>query len=152
MHDLLIQCNCLIFFYPASRGPSIFLDLSRKIEGLIFVNFDKAVAKLKALLLKQYHCTCLFHLTKQLNKLYLICSILKLWIYENPICDLRSEELFEGTSSQLYTQLMQLRKESMKKIQARMGLEPLNSTTCSQWACLLNWYIHNFIIIIKLRI
>ena len=142
----------MIFFYPASRGPSIFLDLSRKIEGLIFVNFDKAVAKLKALLLKLYH-TCLFHLTKQLNKLYLICSILKLWIYENPICDLRRKELFEGTSSQLYTQLMQLRKESMKKkIQARMGLEPLNSTTCSQWACLLNWYIHNFIIIIKLRI
>ena len=33
-------------------------------------------------------------------------SLLKLWIYENPICELRSEELFEGRSSQLYTQLM----------------------------------------------
>ena len=28
-----------------------------------------------------------------------------------------------------------------------MGLEPLNSTTCSQVACQRNWYIHNFIII-----
>ena len=39
-------------------------------------------------------------------------SLLKLWIYENHICELRSEELFEGRSSQLYTQLMQLRKAS----------------------------------------
>ena len=31
------------------------------------------------------------------------------------------EELFEGRSSQLYTQLMQLRKESLKKIQACTG-------------------------------
>ena len=30
-------------------------------------------------------------------------------------CELRSEELFEGRSSQLNTQLMQLRKESLKK-------------------------------------
>ena len=39
-------------------------------------------------------------------------SLLKLWIYEYHICELRSEELFEGRSSQLYTQLMQLRKAS----------------------------------------
>ena len=38
------------------------------------------------------------------------------WNYEcikNHICELRSEKLFEGRSSQLYTQLMQLRKESL---------------------------------------
>ena len=51
---------------------------------------------------------------------------LKLRIYENHICELRSEELFEGRSSQLYTQLMQLRKESLKKIQACSGFETLN--------------------------
>ena len=39
-------------------------------------------------------------------------SLLKLWIYEYHICEMRSEELFEGRSSQLYTQLMQLRKAS----------------------------------------
>ena len=31
--------------------------------------------------------------------------MMKLWIYENHICELHSEELFEGRSSQLYTQL-----------------------------------------------
>ena len=38
---------------------------------------------------------------------------LKLWIYENHVCELRSE----GRSSQLilYTQVLQLRKESLKK-------------------------------------
>ena len=40
---------------------------------------------------------------------------LKLWIYEKHKCELRSEELSEGRASQLYTQLMQLRKESLKK-------------------------------------
>ena len=29
--------------------------------------------------------------------------MMKLWIYENHICELRSEELNEGWSSQLYT-------------------------------------------------
>ena len=43
------------------------------------------------------------------------------------ICELRSEELFEGRSSQLYTQLMQLGKESLEKIQACMEFEPLTS-------------------------
>ena len=41
--------------------------------------------------------------------------------------------LFEGRSSQLYTQLMQLRKESLKKkIQASMGFEPLISAILVQ--------------------
>ena len=31
--------------------------------------------------------------------------MMKLWIYENHICELQSEELFEGGSFQLYTQL-----------------------------------------------
>ena len=53
--------------------------------------------------------------------------MMKLWTYENHICELRSEELFEGRSSQLYTQLMQLQKESLKKIQACSGFEPLTS-------------------------
>ena len=43
-------------------------------------------------------------------------SVLKLWIYENHICELRSVELFEGISSQFYTHLMQLRKQSLNKI------------------------------------
>ena len=51
--------------------------------------------------------------------------MMKLWTYENHIFVLRSEGLFEGRSSQLYTQLMQLQKESLKKIQACTGFEPL---------------------------
>ena len=42
-------------------------------------------------------------------------EFLKLWIYENHLCELRSKELYEGRSSQLYTQLLQLQKESLKK-------------------------------------
>ena len=34
-------------------------------------------------------------------------------------------ELYEGRSSQLYAQLLQLRKESLKKVQAFTGFEPL---------------------------
>ena len=50
---------------------------------------------------------------------------LKFWIYENHICELRSEELDERWSSQLYcTQLLQLRKESLKKIHGSTGFEP----------------------------
>ena len=37
------------------------------------------------------------------------------WIYEHHICELRSEEWNEGWSSPLYTQLLKLRKESLKK-------------------------------------
>ena len=44
---------------------------------------------------------------------------------QSGVCELQSEELFEGRSSQLYTQLMQLRKESLKKIQAFTGFNPL---------------------------
>ena len=40
--------------------------------------------------------------------------------------------LLEGRSSQLYTQLMQLRKESEKKIQACTGFEPLTSAIPKQ--------------------
>ena len=40
---------------------------------------------------------------------------MKLWMYENDIYELQSEELNEGWSSQLYTQLLQFRKESLKK-------------------------------------
>ena len=36
------------------------------------------------------------------------------------LCELQSEELYEKRSSQLYTQLMQLRKESLKKFQANV--------------------------------
>ena len=46
-------------------------------------------------------------------------------IYENLVCELRSEELFEGRSSQLYTQLLQLRKESLKKIQRSTAAAPV---------------------------
>ena len=41
--------------------------------------------------------------------------MMKLWINENHICELRSEELYEGRSPQLCTQLLQLQKESLKK-------------------------------------
>ena len=53
--------------------------------------------------------------------------IVKFWIYENHMCELRSEELNEGLSLQLYTQLLPLQKESLKKIQACRGFEPLTS-------------------------
>ena len=42
-------------------------------------------------------------------------------------CELRIEELFEGRSWQLYTQLLQLQRESLKKIHACLGFEPLTS-------------------------
>ena len=35
------------------------------------------------------------------------------------------DKLFAGRSSQLYTELWQFRKESLKKIQACMGFKPL---------------------------
>ena len=41
--------------------------------------------------------------------------MMKLWMYENHIYELRSEELNQVWSSQLYKQLLQLRKESLKK-------------------------------------
>ena len=53
--------------------------------------------------------------------------LIKSWIYENHICELRSEELNEGWSWQLYTQLLQLRKESLKqKNSGRYGIRTLD--------------------------
>ena len=55
-------------------------------------------------------------------------KVMKLRIYENLICELRSEELKEGGDHRmLYRQLLQLRKESLKKIQACTGFESLTS-------------------------
>ena len=45
-------------------------------------------------------------------------------VIEN-LCAISLLELYEGRSSQLYTQLLQLRKESLKKVQAFTGFEPL---------------------------
>ena len=53
--------------------------------------------------------------------------MMMLWLYENHICELWSKELNEGWSSQLYAQLLQLQKESLKEIQACTGFEPLTS-------------------------
>ena len=39
----------------------------------------------------------------------------KIWKSYNYICELQSEELNEGWSSQLHTQLLQMRKESQEK-------------------------------------
>ena len=60
------------------------------------------------------------------NKLYSV------WIYENHICVLPSEELYEWRSSQLNTQFLQLRKESLKKTQSCTGFEPLTSAITVQ--------------------
>ena len=52
--------------------------------------------------------------------------MMKLWIYENHICELQSEELSERSMiiTVIYTTL---RKESLKKIQACTGFKPLTS-------------------------
>ena len=42
-------------------------------------------------------------------------------------CGVKKLLIFEGRSSQLYKQLMQLRKENLKKIQACTGFKPLTS-------------------------
>ena len=42
------------------------------------------------------------------------------------LCELQSEELFEGRSSQLYTQLMQLQKESLQKNSGLYGIQTLD--------------------------
>ena len=56
---------------------------------------------------------------------------LKLWIYENHVCELRSE----GRSSQLYTQVLQLRKESLKK-----KPESFFRLSFPNWnSCVYNW-------------
>ena len=53
--------------------------------------------------------------------------MMKFWIYENHICELQSEEFNKGWSSQLYMQLLQLQKESLKIIQACTRFKPLTS-------------------------
>ena len=52
---------------------------------------------------------------------------MKLRIYENLICELRSEELNEGGDHRrLYRQLLQLRKESLKKNSGLYGIRILD--------------------------
>ena len=58
--------------------------------------------------------------------------MMKLFLNENHICELWSEAFYERRSLQLYTQLLQLQKESLKKIQACMGFEPLTSAMPEQ--------------------
>ena len=58
---------------------------------------------------------------------------------ENHICELRSEEeLYEGRSSQLYTQLLQLRKDSLKKKSSLYGIRTLD--LCDTDAALYQFY------------
>ena len=57
---------------------------------------------------------------------------MKLWIYENHIWEQRVEELYERRSPQLWTQLLQSRKESLKIYHACMGFEPLTSAVLVQ--------------------
>ena len=58
--------------------------------------------------------------------------MMKLFLNENHICELWSEAFYERRSLQLYTQLLQLQKESLKKIQACVGFEPLTSAMPEQ--------------------
>ena len=59
----------------------------------------------------------------------LSCVLLfKLWIYENHVCEQRSEEWYEGRSSQLYTQLLQWRKKRLKKILFEWNLPAIFSS------------------------
>ena len=53
-------------------------------------------------------------------------------IWKSYMWSAEPEELFGGGSSQLYKQIMQLRKGSQKKIQACTGFEPL--TCCDTGA------------------
>ena len=62
----------------------------------------------------------------------IVYEIMNIW--KSYMWSAEPEELFEGRSSQLYTQLMQLRKESLKKIQACTGFGPL--TCCDTGAAL----------------
>ena len=75
--------------------------------------------------IKYYLPTYLFQITMII--VYEIMNICKSYTWSA-----EPEELFEGRSSQLYTQLMQLRKESLKKILACTEFEPL--TCCDTGA------------------
>ena len=59
--------------------------------------------------------------------------IVKFWIYENHMCELRSEELNEGLSSQLYTQLLQLRKENLVNVFPLRGVYIVAEILFSVW-------------------
>ena len=95
---------------------------------------------------------------------HFLIMFLPFWIYENHICELRSEELNEGWWSQLYTQLFQSRKNSLNPIQAWIFFRlsfcnckscvnngddhpSFNSSLCNShiWFS----YIQNFIIILS---
>ena len=62
----------------------------------------------------------------------IVYEIMNIW--KSYMWSAEPEELSEGRSSQLYTQLMQLRKKSLKKIQACTGFEPL---TCCDTSAVL---------------
>ena len=49
------------------------------------------------------------------------------------MCELRSEELNEGLSSQLYTQLLQLRKESLINVFPLRGVYIVAQILFSVW-------------------
>ena len=73
--------------------------------------------------------------------------MMKLWIYENHISDLWSEELYEWRSLQLYTQLLQLRKESHSCVYNCDDLHLYNSSLCSShiWFS----YIHKYTYVVN---
>ena len=70
--------------------------------------------------------------------------MMKLWIYENHICELQSEELFEGGSFQLYTQLnyddeiMNIPIKQTSSLRAGCGIQGFESHTR------LNFFFHAF--------
>ena len=73
--------------------------------------------------------------------------MMKLWIYENHIYELRSEELNQVWSSQLYKQLLQLRKESLKKkiiILSRVYNEPIQRPAPRWLVSLIGRALHRY--------
>ena len=73
--------------------------------------------------------------------------MMKLWIYENHIYELRSEELNQVWSSQLYKQLLQLRKESLKKkiiILSRVYNEPIQRPAPRWLVSLIGRAMHRY--------
>ena len=74
-------------------------------------------------LLNNFYCDILHLYNSAIPFRNSVTVLIKLLIYKNHICELRSEELFKERSSQLYTQLMQLPKESLKKFRACTGFE-----------------------------
>ena len=68
------------------------------------------------------------------------------------ICELRSEELWEGRSSQLYTQLLRVRKKNLKKkihnfviiILSRVYNEPIQRPAPSWLVSLIGRALHRY--------